>query len=84
MRYLIPVLGCGEPVASTFIFSMSEVFAGFENMPGDLADTLLALVWTQYQYLLFPLIFGWVGWVLLREDWRRTSAARAGSGSDKA
>ncbi len=46
-RYLIPVLGSGEPVASTFIFSFSEVFAGFENMPGGVADTLLALVWTQ-------------------------------------
>ena len=30
-RYLIPVLGSGEPVASTFIFSFSEVFAGFET-----------------------------------------------------
>lgn len=70
-RYLIPVLGSGEPVASTFIFSFSEVFAGFENMPGGLADTLLALVWTQYQYFLFPLIFGYFGVRLLLEDWRR-------------
>ena len=30
-RYLIPVLGSGEPVAATFIFSFSEVFSGFEN-----------------------------------------------------
>jgi hypothetical protein len=70
-RYLIPVLGSGEPVASTFIFSFSEVFAGFENMPGGLADTLLALVWTQYQYFLFPLIFGFFGIKLLLEDWRQ-------------
>ena len=69
-RYLVPVLGGGEPVASTFIFSFSEVFAGFENMPGGIADTLLALVWTQYQYIVFPLIFGYVGYKLLFEDWR--------------
>jgi hypothetical protein len=69
-RYLIPVLGSGEPVASTFIFSFSEVFAGFENMSGGVADTLLALVWTQYQYFLFPLIFGYFGVKLLLEDWR--------------
>ena len=70
-RYLIPVLGSGEPVASTFIFSFSEVFAGFENMSGGVADTLLALVWTQYQYFLFPLIFGYFGVKLLLEDWRQ-------------
>lgn len=70
-RYLIPVLGSGEPVASTFIFSFSEVFGGFENMPGGVADTLLALVWTQYQYFLFPLIFGYFGVKLLMEDWRQ-------------
>ncbi len=70
-RYLIPVLGSGEPVASTFIFSFSEVFAGFENMSGGVADTLLALVWTQYQYFLFPLIFGYLGVKLLLEDWRQ-------------
>lgn len=72
LRYLVPVLGGGEPVAATFIFSFSEVFAGFENMPGGVADTLLALVWTQYQYILFPLIFGYVGYKLLLEDWRHT------------
>jgi hypothetical protein len=70
-RYLIPVLACGEPVAATFIFSFSEVFAGFENMAGGVADTLLALVWTQYQYFVFPLIFGVLGVRLLREDWRQ-------------
>jgi len=70
-RYLVPVLGSGEPVASTFIFSFSEVFSGFENMSGGVADTLLALVWTQYQYFLFPLIFGYFGVRLLLEDWRQ-------------
>jgi hypothetical protein len=70
-RYLIPVLGSGEPVASTFIFSFSEVFGGFENMPGGLADTLLALVWTQYQYFVFPMIFGVLGVKLLLDDWRQ-------------
>jgi hypothetical protein len=33
-------------------------------------DTLLALVWTQYQYFLFPLIFGYFGVKLLLADWR--------------
>lgn len=70
-RYLVPVLGCGEPIVATFIFSFSEVFAGFENMPGGIADTLLALVWTQYQYILFPIIFGLIGTTLLLEDWRQ-------------
>ncbi|OSC38449.1 hypothetical protein [Mycobacterium decipiens] len=77
MRYLIPVLGAGEPVVATFIFSFSEVFGGFQNLPGGVADTLLALVWTQYQYFVFPLIFGWLGCKLLHEDWRRSSAAVA-------
>lgn len=70
-RYLVAVLGCGEPVAATFIFSFAEVFGGFGNMTGGAADTLLALVWTQYQYFVFPLIFGFWGFHLLREDLRR-------------
>jgi hypothetical protein len=81
-RYLIVVLGCGEPIAATFIFSFSEVFGGFENMVGGVPDTLLALVWTQYQYFLFPMIFGYLGFQLLREDWRRVVIpipARAGA-----
>lgn len=81
-RYLIPILGSGEPVASTFIFSFSEVFAGFENMTGGVADTLLALVWTQYQYFLFPLIFGYFGVKLLMEDWRRSRNDSAGANGD--
>ena len=68
---VVAVLGCGEPVAATFIFSFTEVFAGFENMVGGVADTLLALVWTQYQYFLFPLIFGYFGVKLLLDDWRQ-------------
>ncbi len=70
LRYLIPVLGAGEPVVATFIFSFSEVFAGFPNMPGGAADTLLALLWTQYQYFVFPLVFGYLGCKLLYADWR--------------
>jgi len=69
-RYLIVVLGCGEPIAATFIFSFAEVFGGFENMTGGVANTLLALLWTQYQYFIFPMIFGYMGFRLLREDWR--------------
>ena len=61
---------CGEPIAATFIFTVSEVFDGFVNMPGGVADTLLALVWTQYQYFFFPMIMGAMGVALLREDWR--------------
>lgn len=76
-RYLVAVLGSGEPVASTFIFSFSEVFGGFTNMSGGVADTLLALVWTQYQYFLFPLIFGYFGVKLLMEDWRQSRIAEA-------
>ena len=53
-----------------FIFSFTEVFADFENMVGGVADILLALVWTQYQYILFPIIFGYLGTKLLLEDWR--------------
>jgi len=78
-RYLIPVLGSGEPVASTFIFSFSEVFGGFENMAGGTADTLLALVWTQYQYFIFPLIFAYLGVKLLLEDWKWEGPSNAGA-----
>jgi hypothetical protein len=72
-RYLLPVIGSGAPVVATFIFSFSEVFGGFENMSGGVADTLLALLWTQYQYFLFPLIFAFFGVRLLREDWRSST-----------
>ena len=34
LRYLIPVMGGGEAIAATFIFTFSEVFAKFENMSG--------------------------------------------------
>ena len=75
-RYLIAVIGCGEPIAATFIFTFSEVFDGFVNMTGGVADTLLALVWTQYQYFLFPMIFGVWAFQLLREDLRRADAPK--------
>ncbi len=70
-RYLVPVLSCGAPAAATFVFSFSEVFANFANMPGGVADTLLALAWTQYQYFLFPLIFGYLGYRLFLDDWQQ-------------
>ncbi len=67
-RYLVPILSCGAPAAATFVFSFSEVFANFVNMPGGVADTLLALVWTQYQYFIFPLIFGYLSCQLFLDD----------------
>jgi len=84
LRYLVPVLGSGEPIAATFIFTFSEVFAGFANMPGGVADTLLALVWTQYQYFVFPIVLGSMACRLLLSDlhhtWsRQGSAARQGA-----
>ena len=78
-RYAIVVLACGEPIAATFIFSFSEVFGGFTNMAGGVADTLLALLWTQYQYFVFPMIFGVLGFRLLREDLRQYHAKGAGA-----
>ncbi len=69
-RYLLVIIGCGEPIAATLIFSLSEVFDGFVNMPGGLWDTLLALVWTQYQYIIFPMIFGILSCKLFLEDLR--------------
>ena len=70
-RYLVVILSCGEPIAATFIFSFSEVFDHFANMPGGIADTLLALVWTQYQYFFFPMVFSYMGYKLLMEDWKQ-------------
>jgi hypothetical protein len=64
-------------IFSPFIFSFAEVFGGFENMTGGVADTLLALVWTQYQYFVFPLIFGFWGFQLLRGDLRRCDPREA-------
>ena len=78
-RYLVPVIFCGQPIAATFIFTFSEVFNGYANMPGGIADTLLALVWTQYQYFFFPMITGAMSVALLREDWRGDSAKKAGN-----
>jgi len=83
-RYLVPVLGGGEPIASTFIFSFSEVFAGFENMSGGTADTLLALVWTQYQYFVFPLIFVVLGVKLLLDDWHTAQGSAKAKRADPA
>jgi hypothetical protein len=54
LRYVLPIINGPMVVGGTLIFSFSEVFGGYSNMPGGLTDTLLALVWTQYQYVLFP------------------------------
>jgi len=54
LRYVLPIVNGPMVVAGTLIFSFSEVFSNYPNMPGGRADTLLALVWTQYQYVLFP------------------------------
>ena len=67
-RYFIPMVSGGSAAAATFIFSFSEVFGGFANMPGGVADTLLALVWTQYQYILFPIVFSYLAYHLWRAD----------------
>lgn len=75
-RYLVVVIGCGEPVAATLVFSFVEVVAGFPNMTDSVADIFLALVWTQYQYVLFPLVFGYVASVLLLEDWRKFTGGK--------
>lgn len=72
-RYLLVVIGCGEPIAATVIFSFSEVFDGFVNMPGGLWDSLLALVWTQYQYIVFPLIFGAIASKMLLDDLKHSA-----------
>lgn len=72
-RYLLVIIGCGEPIAATVIFSFSEVFDGFVNMPGDVWDTLLALVWTQYQYIVFPMIFGALASKMLLDDLRHSA-----------
>ena len=71
-RYVIPMLGGGSAAAATFIFSFSEIFSGYVNMPGGLADTLLALLWTQYQYVLFPLVFSYLAYYLWKEDHAKT------------
>lgn len=82
LRYLVPVLGSGEPIAATFIFSFSEVFAGYPNMAGGTADTFLALVWTQYQYFVFPMVFAWVGCKLLLQDLHVAWFRRGGGHGD--
>mmetsp|Transcript_8445 Transcript_8445/g.9643 ORF Transcript_8445/g.9643 Transcript_8445/m.9643 type:complete len:269 (-) Transcript_8445:115-921(-) len=70
MRYMIPVIGAGAPVAFTLMFSFTEVFNNFENMAGNTADTLLALLWTQYQYVVFPIVFAYWGLEMFQEDWK--------------
>eukprot|EP00010_Vexillifera_abyssalis_P002781 CAMPEP_0201562746 /NCGR_PEP_ID=MMETSP0173_2-20130828/79499_1 /ASSEMBLY_ACC=CAM_ASM_000268 /TAXON_ID=218659 /ORGANISM="Vexillifera sp., Strain DIVA3 564/2" /LENGTH=168 /DNA_ID=CAMNT_0047977345 /DNA_START=1328 /DNA_END=1837 /DNA_ORIENTATION=- len=74
-RYAVAMLMSGEPVAATFIFSFAEVFASYKNMSGGVFDTLLALVWTQYQYLIFPLFIGVFAYKLLLNDLKHVFTA---------
>lgn len=76
LRYLIPLATGGIPVAATFIFSFSEVFAGFANMPGGVGDTLLALLWTQYQYILFPIVSAALAFPLFLADLHEVWSAK--------
>eukprot|EP01095_Lingulamoeba_sp_RSL-Kostka_P016882 TRINITY_DN8479_c0_g1_i1.p1 TRINITY_DN8479_c0_g1~~TRINITY_DN8479_c0_g1_i1.p1 ORF type:complete len:269 (+),score=12.49 TRINITY_DN8479_c0_g1_i1:140-946(+) len=69
-RYLLPLITCGCPIAFTFVFSASEAIGGFADIPGGVADVLLALVWTQYQYFFFPMLVGFWSTVLFLEDLR--------------
>ena len=75
-RYLVPIVFSGQPIAATFIFTFAEVFNGCPNMPGGVADALLALVWTQYQYFFFPMVISAMAVALLREDWRGVDASK--------
>jgi hypothetical protein len=68
LRYVLPLFNGPMVVAGTLIFSFSEVFGGYSNMPGGLADTLLALLWTQYQYVLFPAVMFYFSLRLLLND----------------
>ena len=80
-RYLVPMLFLGgAPCAATCIFSFAEVFNGYANMPGGVADTLLALVWTQYQYVVFPVLVAGLCVPLLRADWAETAEQSPSSG----
>lgn len=68
LRYVLPVFNGPMVVGGTLIFSFSEVLGGYPNMPGGLADTLLALLWTQYQYVLFPAVMFYFSLRLLLHD----------------
>ena len=70
LRYAVPLLSSGVPVAATVIFSLSEVVNNFANMPGGAADTLLALLWTQYQYVAYPLLCCYLSFPLFVHDVR--------------
>ena len=68
LRYVLPLFNGPMVVGGTLIFSFSEVFGNYANMPGGVADTLLALVWTQYQYVVFPAAMFYVALRLLFND----------------
>jgi len=68
LRYVLPLFNGPMVVGGTLIFSFSEVFGSYQNMAGGTADTLLALVWTQYQYVVFPAAMFYVALRLLLHD----------------
>jgi hypothetical protein len=77
LRYALPLLNAPMVIGGTLIFSFSEVFGGYANMAGGVADTLLALVWTQYQYVVFPAMMAWFSLLLLLDDRSHNPALRA-------
>ena len=76
LRYVLPLVNAPMVIGGTLIFSFSEVFGHFENMPGGVTDTLLALLWTQYQYVLFPAIMFAFALILLLDDHVENPALR--------
>ena len=62
--------------------ALAVTHTDFDAMPGGTADTLLALVWTQYQYFVFPMIFGVLGVKLLLDDWHHARGAGASAPKD--
>jgi len=68
LRYVLPLFNAPMVIGGTLIFSFSEVFGDYSNMPGGVADTLLALLWTQYQYVVFPALMFYFSLRLLLHD----------------
>lgn len=44
LRYVLPIFNGPMVVGGTLMFSYSEVFGGYANMPGGVADTRVALL----------------------------------------
>lgn len=68
LRYVLPLFNAPMVIAGTLVFSFSEVFGGYQNIPGGLADTLLALLWSQYQFVLFQAMMFYFSLRLLLND----------------